>query len=378
MDRFGLVSIAQAIAIFAGVVVDYGYNLTSTREISLNRNDMSRVQEIAGITLCGKLILFLISLGLLLVASFLFPQVWEERVLYLAGFSLVVGQFLFPVWLFQGLERMQYITLFNAVAKVVSLVLIFILIRGTDDYELVIPCLAAGLIIMSILSYYVLYMRYGIKLKMPELHQVMLSLRQGFPVFTSNVSVALYSTTTILMLGFFSSNTVVGYYSTAEKIMMVPRQVAGIFSQAIYPQLCQIAGQGWQSIKAFWSSWMPILLAVVVIVVTCIFLFAEKITLLLAGESISQVSELIQILMLVPLAVSFNVYSYLTLLAFDFRSQVVKVMLPLALVNLVLNAILSYTFGAVGTAWSLVITEVLIALFLYFILQRSISKFTSI
>jgi PST family polysaccharide transporter len=59
---------------------------------------------------------------------------WE---VYMLTFGTVVGHTLFPVWFFQGMERMKYITVLNILAKLVFTVLIFVFIRTQSHYAYV-------------------------------------------------------------------------------------------------------------------------------------------------------------------------------------------------------------------------------------------------
>ncbi|QKN28138.1 oligosaccharide flippase family protein [Escherichia coli] len=45
----------------------------------------------------------------------------------------MISQSLFPVWHFQGVQQMQYITLCNSIPKIMAAIMVFILIKQADD-----------------------------------------------------------------------------------------------------------------------------------------------------------------------------------------------------------------------------------------------------
>ena len=55
--------------------------------------------------------------------------------------------------------------------------------------------------------------------------------------FLSRVSVSLYTSSNILMLGLVASNVIVGYYAIAEKLYMVLRNLYQPIVQVIYPYI---------------------------------------------------------------------------------------------------------------------------------------------
>jgi len=70
MEKFGLVMFAQAFLMFFNVLVDYGFNLSATREISIHRDDKSKLTEIFSSVIGIKAILLVISFLILTIIIF--------------------------------------------------------------------------------------------------------------------------------------------------------------------------------------------------------------------------------------------------------------------------------------------------------------------
>ena len=370
IEKFGLISFSQALMTFLAVVTDYGFNLSSTREVSLSRGDQTNLSSIYSITFSSKLFLGMAAFLILLAAVFLFPKLEEETLLHLFGFSLVLGQLLFPVWLFQGLEKMHYITILNFASKVITLACVISFINEESDYLYILPCYASGPLLASVAAMFLVRKVFHLNFELSDFVKIRTKLAEGFSLFLSNVSVTLYSSATLIILGAFSTDLIVGYYSAAEKIMLVPRQLLGVFSQAIYSKVCLLADQGYNVLEKLWDKLIPPFLVLVFLICLITLVFSNELTFFMTGGPSESVSFLIKLLSFVPFIVALNVKSYQTLLAYNLRVQCLSVLVFASLSNIVINGLLSYLFGATGTVISLLITETIISAGLYTMLRR--------
>lgn len=365
VEKFGVVSIAQAVMMFFMVATDYGFNLTSTREISLERDHKEAVGYIYSKTLCTKIVLGLIAFMILLAGVSVFKRSNNDFPLFIAAYLMVVGQLLLPVWLFQGLEKMKYVTYLNVVAKSITLVLIFLIIKNETDYFWVLPIYGAGNIAASLIAFVIIRKRFAIRFKLVGFAEVVKELRAGFSLFVSNVSVNVYNSSSVLILGLFASDIVVGFYSAAEKVTLVIRQLLGIISQAVYPHLCTLTVNGVEAVERFWKKISIPLLAVVCALCFLVFVFSGAISTFLIGFESAEAAILIRWLAFVPFIVATNIPSFQTLIAFNLRNQYMGVLVAGSVFNIIINFALSYFFLATGTSIALLLTEVFISAGLY-------------
>ena len=213
VDNFGLVAFAQAIIMYFNIIVDYGFNLSATREISLNKNNLQKVSNIFNSVMAIKLIMVLFSFLLFYIIIINIPKTSQYLDLYLMGFTMVLGQALFPVWFFQGMEKMKYITYINVLTKILFLLALFIFVTSESDYIYVLLINGTGLIISGLISLYIIHKDFQLKIELPSSNDLLYQLKQGWHLFIATAFGAMYRNANILILGIFASNMVVGYYA---------------------------------------------------------------------------------------------------------------------------------------------------------------------
>lgn len=243
IENFGIMAMVQAWIQYVIIFVDYGFNFSATLLISVNKDNQSKINHVYTVTTLAKLFLFAISLAILLIYVFIFGvSVYSN--LILLGMLSVLGTVLFPVWLFQGLEKMQGIAICTTIAKTISLALIFLLVRSKDDIALAIISQSLGGLFSGIIAY-VFIKKYGMaKLTKIKLSDLVESLNNGFDLFVSNITISFYTTLNILIIGYFGGPVLAGYFSAADKLRTAAQGLLSPVQQAMFPRVSSLVADG--------------------------------------------------------------------------------------------------------------------------------------
>ena len=117
IDGFGIYSFILAIIMYGVRMSDYGFELSGTYHISRHRDNQDKKNEIFSSILMIKLAIALIYIFFLTVAIFWIDKLYIHKELLFLSYGLIVGYLLFPIWFFQGMEKMRYIMLLNSFSK---------------------------------------------------------------------------------------------------------------------------------------------------------------------------------------------------------------------------------------------------------------------
>lgn len=239
--RFGEYAFAVSIVQLAVFVTDFGFNLTATRRVSVaQQRSMNEVSKEFSVTLVLKGALMLVASGCLAIAVASISALRDHVWLYVALTPILVGEVLFPVWLLQGLQRMQYLPIISFLGRAVSLGLLVALVDGPEDLLLVAVTQSIPFVLNGFMALWVARYRLGVRfapIQSRETYREALS--EARQAFVSRLASQVYTRGALPLLGAMASPAAVGLFSIAQKIgAIVIAVIVQPLAQSIYPQLC--------------------------------------------------------------------------------------------------------------------------------------------
>lgn len=237
IDNFGLVNFSLSIIGYFNIIVSFGFELSATKDISLNRENKQKLSEIFSSVTIIKIGMFIFSIAILSILILFIDSMNENLRLYYATFGIVLGNVLFPSWFFQGVEKMKYITIITVITRSLFTIFIFILVQSEDDFIFVPLLNSISAIIGGIIAIYIIFKTYTIRFYIPKKNIILKQLKDSFYYFISRIANngSRYFATTII--GAYFGNTIVGYYALVEKLFYAFTSIGGLVSQTIYPYM---------------------------------------------------------------------------------------------------------------------------------------------
>ena len=372
VDKFGLVFFAFAFMQYFMVLTDFGFNLSATREIAINRHNQNNLSNIFNSVSALKIILLLISYFILIILTLFIPKLQNDWLIFQLSFLMVVGNAIYPVWFFQGMERMKYITFLNILAKLIFLILIFIFVKNESDYVIVPLLNSMGFVVSGIIGFIFAVKIFNIKLYIPKFKSIKKQFKYSSEFFLSRAAVTAFTCTNTFFIGMISSNTMVAYYVAAEKIYTALKYMAQPLITAVYPFIAKN-----KNIAIFKKIYI-ITLFIGIFICSFVFIFAKQIITIFYGKELLEAYLILQIFTISTFIVwGSALLGYPLLAALGHTKEVNYTVGVASIIHITLLGILFFInkTNIYSIAYITLITEMFIFLiYLFFVNKYSILK----
>ncbi len=352
IDGFGIYSFVLAIMMYGVKMSDYGFELSATYHISLNKENKLKKDEIFSSVLMIKLFIVIVYLLLLTPLIFLVDKLFIYKELLFLSFGVLIGHFMFPVWFFQGMEKMRYIMLLNSFLKFFFIASVFMFVKESSDLYLLLLLNSIAIIITGLMALYVAIKNFDIQLSWQPWDRVYFYLKDGWYIFTSKIAVEFYTTVNIIILGFFVSPLVVGYYAIAEKIIHAIGGLLDPLTRTVYPYLVNLYQSSSDNFIVRNRQLSFVIFIIMFPVSLLVMFFAEQILSIITGTEVADLS--IQSLEILSLALMVYLYgSQFTNILVTIKETkfLNKILFLSALINTLLAPLFIYFYGVLGLVW---------------------------
>lgn len=368
-EKYGAITFAQVIMNYGILLVDYGFNLTAPRDIA--KSDKGEVSRHFAAIMGAKAMLFLpilLSGGVLLA-------VFQDRLdtwLIFCVLPALLGNILFPIWYFQGIQQMKFITVFNLLARTVSVILIFSLVQTAEDYRLAALLQAVTPLLAGLLSLIVLWQRSRELFRLPAWQDIVSKFKDGWDIFISTLFINLYTNSNIFILGILTNDTVVGYYSAASKLIEAVKGLLAPISNAIFPHVSVLFKESKTKAIAFLCKVLHVIGGSSLAISLLVFVFAEPIVALIMGSSYQESVRILRVISFLPCIIGLsNIFGIQTMVAFGMQRIFSRILMISAAVNFVLVFPLVLLWQGVGLAITVVIVECFVTGTMYITLRKN-------
>lgn len=235
-DTYGAVVMAQSIAAYLVIIVNFGFNVSATRDISKNRGNSFVLSKIVSAVFLSKFLIFII-LAIIYVSIILFTSIISDKLLYLFSLGLCIQEIFFPTWFFQGIEKMKFITLITFVTRMSFVLLIFLCIKSNSDYVFVPLINSMGGLLASIISIFVLRKLFNIKFVSVPTRYLRLVFLRSVPFFFSRFVSVVMEKSNAVLVGSVLSYGDLAVYDLAVKIVGLLRIPFNLIAQVLYPTI---------------------------------------------------------------------------------------------------------------------------------------------
>ncbi len=368
-ERLGMLNFSLAFIAYFNLVINYGFDMAAVRSIAANRSNTAEINRVFCEVLAGKILLWLLSTVLFAGIVIAVPEFREQWVLHTCSYLTCIGIVLFPLWLYQGMEDLSRVALFNLIVKVLFSLSVFVLIRQPGDYIYQNLSMSIAQVLVSVVALVVAIRRYNLTITWP----LWTNLKQRFiddrTLFFSSMTITLYAGSNVFLLGLLSNAYNVGIFSAGTRLESISRAFAGIaLNQAFFPIVANAFGRSReQGLRLVRTTFFP-LAAFMGLISLGLWIIAPFFITLFYGEAFRDAVTILRIVSLLPLAIGIsNLLGLHTMLNLRMDKAFFAITAMGSVIGLSLNLLLIKTAGHVGAAWAWVITEgcITVAMYIY-------------
>ncbi len=371
-DKFGVLNFATAFMSYFILLINFGFDLSATRAIALKRDDLTERNKIFNQVLFAKLLLLGVSIILFIISLYTIPQLKDEKAVAVFSFILCIAWVITPNWLYQGMQELSRIAVFNLATKIIFTVVILLVIREKSDYIWQPLAVSAAQLLVGIFSFVHAVRRYNITLKLPPVRPVLKLLWNERIIFFSTVVINLCTTTNVVLLGFLQEPEQVGYYTAGYRLIIVLQTIIAIpLSHSLFPFVGTSFSQSREKGIDIVRQLLPVVTLITLSAALVLWLFGPLVITLFYGEKFTPSISVFRILAFVPMIIGWsNLLGIQTMINLKMDKPFFRIILTGAILSIGLNFLLVKRFGFMGTAWSWLLTEIFITLTMFTFLSK--------
>jgi len=368
-EGVGIVEYTSAIVMYFVVFAIFGLALYGTRTIAYYRDDLEQRNRVFWDLTYLKFVITFISVALYLILSLSFDSKYFMILLIQALNILSAG--IEITWFFNGMEDLQKIAVRNIATRLTGTALIFILVKTPDDIWIYVMIFSLTGVISNLVLWQ--YLKdYKVGFKSISFSGIKTHFVACIGLFMSSMIAILYTYLDRTILGSIASDSEVGHYAMANKLLMMTIGIVSCLGTVMLPRISNVFAQGNLDLVKHYTSLSFNFMVMFSIYIAAGFLGASaEFVPWFLGNDFLPVTNLLNISSFtVILIVISNVFGMQLLIPMG-REKEYNISLIIGIVSLVtFSVILVPHYKAIGTCISLVISSSITVLCRFYFLRN--------
>lgn len=360
VDHVGIYSYTYSIVYLFMLVGMLGVNNYGNRSIAAVRDDKRMMSKtfisIYVIQLCVSIFALLVYFLYLVFVCKEYKYIASIQTVFLVSVCFDIN------WFYFGIEKFKITIFRNVIIKFFSLVLIFTMVRTTEDlpvYTIIMAgaTLLSQVVLVIILPGYVEFMHVGIR-------DVIVHVRGIITLFIPVIAFGVYHVMDKAMLGAMASVTELGYYENAEKLINIPLAVIAALGTVMLPRMSYILSKNISKYQTTILQSMTLAMKLAAVMCAGLVLIADEAAIVLFGAEFVESSQIVQLLSVTLIASAWaNVVRTQYLIPLNKDKIYVYSTLGAALLNFLFNMIFIPKYGGVGACIGTIMAEFFIVVY---------------
>lgn len=362
VSNIGACNFVDSIIEYFTIISMMGMNTIGIREIAKCKNDKAKLDRTFSRLFSLNTISTLFAVVALILATIFIPKLANYKELLYIGIGKLLFNYLLINWFFQGLENFKYIAIRTILIKLIFVVLVFMFVRNPNDtnlYYFLIFITIAGNALVNI-WYAKKIVKFNFTFHIPKTLLMSFIMLGAYWLMNS-----MYSTFNVAYLGFVTNDAEVGYYTTANKLLLVIMTLFTTVTSVLLPRISNVLSSGttnsMNQAKELINKAINALLLFAVPLIIFVLFFSKTIIAIMAGRGYENAIFLLQIMAPLFFLIGYDQIIVLqTLLPLNKDVIILRNSTMAAVIGIISNVILVHKLGSIGSAIVLILAEMMV------------------
>lgn len=360
-EYYGKVIFASYVANWVSMFAQLGIPTYGIRACAAARGDEAKLRKTVREILTLNVITALLVYGAFLLCIMLVPRFREDPVLFLVISIPVLLNAVGADWFFKGLEEYGYVAFRDTLFRIISLVLMFLLVRTELDYRfyaLTIAVAGGGPAVLNFLNVRKRLGRFGYG-QQTDWKQ---HFRPVLTFFMLTVAVSIYTSMDVVMLGFLSTDAEVGYYGAATRMKGIAVSFVTALGGVLMPRVSNYLAEGKkEEFRKLVTGNFAFVFLVAAPMALYFMAMADQVILFLSGEHFRGAMLPMRVISVTILLIGLSNVTGMQILVPSGRERMTTVSTVWgACLNLAVNYVLIPRMGAMGAVIGTVLAELVV------------------
>ncbi|MBS5924670.1 flippase [Clostridium perfringens] len=354
VENIGRVNYANSIVSWFVLFAAFGIPRYGVREIARNRDKRKELSNSFWNLFLIQFVLSIISILIYLVMIFNVSIFKENIQLYILMVIMIFLNIFSIDWFYQGIEEYGYITARNIMVKLISLALIFLIVRQKENYILYALINIIGVSFNNILNYF--NIRKYIDKKIYKI-KFFYYIRELRVYFLTTLIISIYTQLDQTFVGSISQKDL-AFYIRSKTVQSVGISVVNSLTTVFIPRTAYLIKNNYNEYKNIIKKSINYIYILAFPCVAGIFLLSRETMFLLGGEAFLPATISLKIISIVILLNSIGTWQVNQILLPKNKEKLsLNIQISVAIFSIILNIILIPRYSYIGAAITWVLSE---------------------
>lgn len=236
-ESYGLYIYALSIVTYFIFIVNFGFDFPATKAVAQEKDNKGAISNILSCVFTAKIYLQLASIFVFSILVTTVPFLHKHSLLFIIVFAQTINFTLFPTWYYQGIQKMKTATLIQVILKLLSLPLIFILVKSPLDLPVFALITSTTMVIGGLTAMMMVLFVDQLQLRWVGFSELKRWFKEAFPFFLSSSVGTLKEQGIPIIVGTFFGMRDVAIYDLANKLIIIPRTILMSVNAALFPKI---------------------------------------------------------------------------------------------------------------------------------------------